>query len=232
MSMSGFICHDDYLAKTSKLTDEEVGRLFRALMKYHASGIADDLDGRESIAFDFIREDIDRTDAAYKAKCEKNRNNRMQAINDCQRPLTNVDDPSQKEKEKEKEINKEDKEKKEKKAERDARFNCFWKAYPRKEAKQAAQKAFEKLAPDNAQLEVMLSALNKQKVSEQWTKDGGQFIPHPATWINQRRWEDEPLAPAPQVPRKVVQEQVYEQRANTENTAADVPDWFKEYLTS
>ena len=104
MAMSGFICHDDYLQKTAKLTDEEVGRLFRALMRYHATGIADCVDGLESIAFDFIREDIDRTEAAYKVKCEKNRNNRLSAIvNNRQQSSTVVDDPSQKEKEKKKE---------------------------------------------------------------------------------------------------------------------------------
>lgn len=107
MAMSGFICHDDYLQKTAKLTDEEVGRLFRALMRYHATGIADGVDGLESIAFDFIREDIDRTEAAYKVKCEKNRNNRLSAVvNNRQQSLTVVDDPSQKEKEKKKENDK------------------------------------------------------------------------------------------------------------------------------
>lgn len=104
MAMSGFICHDDYLQKTAKLTDEEAGRLFRALMHYHATGVVDEVDGRESIAFDFIREDIDRTEAAYKAKCEKNRNNRLSALTNVrQQPPTNVDERAQKEKEKEKE---------------------------------------------------------------------------------------------------------------------------------
>ena len=37
----------------------------------------------------------------------------------------------------------------------------------------------------------MLSAIDTQKKSDQWKKDGGQFIPNPATWLNQRRWEDE-----------------------------------------
>ena len=91
MAMTGFICHDDYLNKTAKLSDEEVGRLFRALMKYHATGNAEDLDGRESIAFDFIREDIDRAEESYKAKCEKNRTSRLAAIeNERQRTSTNV----------------------------------------------------------------------------------------------------------------------------------------------
>ena len=38
----------------------------------------------------------------------------------------------------------------------------------------------------------ILTALNWQKKSEQWLKDNGQFIPYPATYLNQRRWEDEP----------------------------------------
>lgn len=108
MAMSGFICHDDYLSKTAKLSDEEVGRLFRALMRYHATGEEEDIQGRESIAFDFIREDIDRTDQAYKTKCEKNRENRLSAVdNNRQRSSTFVNVPAQKEKEKEKENNKE-----------------------------------------------------------------------------------------------------------------------------
>lgn len=111
MAMSGFICHDDYLSKTAKLSDEEVGRLFRALMEYHATGTEKEITGRESIAFDFIREDIDRTERAYKAKCDKNRENRLSAIdNNRQRSSTSVDVPAQKEKEKDiyKEKNKKD----------------------------------------------------------------------------------------------------------------------------
>lgn len=112
MAMTGFICHDDYLNKTAKLSDEEVGRLFRALMKYHATGNAEDLDGRESIAFDFIREDIDRAEESYKAKCEKNRTSRLAAIeNERQRTSTNVNERLQEqEQEQEKNNNKNNKE--------------------------------------------------------------------------------------------------------------------------
>lgn len=89
MAMTGFICHDDYLGKTAKLTDQELGRLFRACMTYHATGEPKELTGREGIAFDFIREDIDRAEAAYKSKCEKNKQNRLKAI---ERTITNVDE--------------------------------------------------------------------------------------------------------------------------------------------
>ena len=37
----------------------------------------------------------------------------------------------------------------------------------------------------------MLAALERQRASDQWRKEGGRFIPLPATWINGRRWEDE-----------------------------------------
>jgi hypothetical protein len=48
-------------------------------------------------------------------------------------------------------------------------------------------------------LQTLLTALDKQKKSTQWKKDNGQFIPHPATWLNGKRWEDqlEPDAAAP-----------------------------------
>ena len=39
--------------------------------------------------------------------------------------------------------------------------------------------------------EQMGKALEVQKQSQQWRKDGGQYIPMPATWLNGRRWEDE-----------------------------------------
>ena len=77
------------------------------------------------------------------------------------------------------------------------RFDRFWKAYPRKTAKQDAAKAFARLNPDEALMTVILGAVEKQKQSDQWTRDGGQYIPHPATWLNGRRWEDETVAAKP-----------------------------------
>ena len=96
MAMTGFICHDDYLKKTEKLADEELGRLFRACMTYHATGEVISLDGRESVAFDFIKEDIDRAEQAYTNKCEQNRRNRnARNDNERKRPSTNVNERTQ-----------------------------------------------------------------------------------------------------------------------------------------
>jgi hypothetical protein len=73
----------------------------------------------------------------------------------------------------------------------DARFNQFWKAYPKKVGKGAAEKSFQKFKPDDALLGAMLEAIAGQRNSQEWQKDSGQYIPNPATWLNQRRWEDE-----------------------------------------
>lgn len=77
-------------------------------------------------------------------------------------------------------------------------FTEFWQAYPRKVGKGAAEKAWSKLKPD---LQAVLSALAWQSRQDGWTKDQGAFIPHPATYLNQRRWEDEKPATTTTQPR-------------------------------
>lgn len=69
-------------------------------------------------------------------------------------------------------------------------FEEFWILYPRKVAKPKAFDAFGK-AIKKARLETILVAVRAGIKSEAWRKDGGQFIPHPTTWLNQERWADE-----------------------------------------
>ncbi len=71
-----------------------------------------------------------------------------------------------------------------------SRFEEFWSIYPRKVSRAAAKKAFDKLAPNDELLVVMLKAVAIRAKSEQWAKDP-QFIPYAATWLNGKRWEDE-----------------------------------------
>ncbi len=72
-----------------------------------------------------------------------------------------------------------------------AQFEVFWKSYPKKIGKGYAKKIFLKVTPSEELLKKMIEKINLFKGTEQWQKDGGQFIPHPATWLNQGRWEDE-----------------------------------------
>jgi hypothetical protein len=71
------------------------------------------------------------------------------------------------------------------------RFDLFWKAYPKKKSKGDAEKAFRAINPNEQLLETMISTIEQAKTSEQWTKDEGQYIPYPATWLRAKGWEDE-----------------------------------------
>ena len=53
------------------------------------------------------------------------------------------------------------------------------------------EKSWKKIKPTKDLLEKMLNAIEIAKQSMQWNKDNGQYIPNPATWLNQKRWEDE-----------------------------------------
>lgn len=64
-----------YRKKLEKLSDQEVGRLVRSLLEYGETGETEELTGRESIAFDFIADDINRAKAAYDERCAKNQRN-------------------------------------------------------------------------------------------------------------------------------------------------------------
>jgi len=74
-------------------------------------------------------------------------------------------------------------------------FEIFWEAYPRKVGKAKALQAWKKLNGNHPPIEQLLQSLDAQKKSPQWQRDSGQFIPYPATWLNQARWADEMTAP-------------------------------------
>lgn len=93
MAREYFPCYDSYLDKIKRLSDQEVGRLFRALMRYNATGEHEELAGRESVAYDFIADDIDRAKENYRSICETNKRNRSSTtVDDRGRPLTTVDE--------------------------------------------------------------------------------------------------------------------------------------------
>lgn len=71
------------------------------------------------------------------------------------------------------------------------RFERFWSVYPKKVGKGDARKSFLKINPSEALLGKMVTAVIAASSSFQWKKDNGQYIPNPATWLNQQRWEDE-----------------------------------------
>ena len=88
-------------------------------------------------------------------------------------------------------------------------FDSFYLNYPKRRDRPAAERAWNKLKPPA--YEVML-ALESWKETEEWTKDGGKFVPYPASWLNARGWEDP--APAPPDPYAGISRAVTEEEAN------------------
>jgi len=68
-------------------------------------------------------------------------------------------------------------------------FIQFWNTYPNKKGKKAAWRAW-KQAKDRPPIDKLIAEVELQSRSVEWGKDGGAYIPHPATWLNRGGWED------------------------------------------
>lgn len=77
-------------------------------------------------------------------------------------------------------------------------FADFWQAYPRRVGRAAAERAFRTALARGAAVADIAAGLARQR----WP-DNPRFIPHPATWLNQERWRDDPNAAAPPEPSRL-----------------------------
>lgn len=188
-----FFVHD-----AAELTDEEFGRLVRGMFLYFTESKEIIPQGNEKFftksamaAQDNFKKKYEETSQKRREAGQKGASKRWQAIaNDskCHQMMANdstiVLDLDIESSNKVLDIDK-----KENKKEKESSFDRFWSAYPRKVGKGEARKAFAKIK--GVPVDTMIQAVEKQKQSTQWQRDGGQYIPHPATWLNQERWEDE-----------------------------------------
>lgn len=72
-------------------------------------------------------------------------------------------------------------------------FVEFWTAYPKKTGKGAAHNSWNKIKPKVSRetADKIIASVRAYAQTQQWKKENGQYIPNPATFLNQRRWEDE-----------------------------------------
>ncbi len=70
-------------------------------------------------------------------------------------------------------------------------FELFWNYYPKKKNKGDAEKAWLKIKPSIELQQKITQKLDLLKKSEDWMKDGGKWIPYPASWLNAKGWEDQ-----------------------------------------
>lgn len=201
----------EFLEELDGLSDEEYGRLIRAMQVYSISGEETELEGVERLFWKRCRNTIDRYNESYEKRNTSNAENgrkggrpRKQAVfGETQENPNNPmgfsetqNNPSVFGETQKSQTESKAKSKTNsitpiapKGAKRsDAEFEIFWNAYPTKVGKQPARKAFDKV---KVPVETLVAAIERQKCSSQWSKDGGQYIPNPATWLNQGRWTDE-----------------------------------------
>lgn len=69
-------------------------------------------------------------------------------------------------------------------------FDEFWAVYPKKDAKQAAIKAWKKLKPDDELKQTIIDSV-RRNIDGKWKDSERRYIPNPATYLNGARWEDE-----------------------------------------
>lgn len=81
-------------------------------------------------------------------------------------------------------------------------FTVFWQRYPKKVGKDAAFRAWKTKKREGhlPAMPVLLKAIDTALRTDQWQRDGGQYIPNPATWLNQGRWMDEEVQEQQLVP--------------------------------
>ena len=185
------------------LSDDDAGKLVKAIWQYTMTGeeaeLPDNLQGYYVMMLLSIKQDEEKEDEISAKRSNagsKGGNQRVanQAIA-CDASIMKANQANASERNR-------------KSKENEELFLRFWEAYPRHVNKPSAKKAFDKLKPNEGLLAVMLNAIEKQKASAQWSEDDGKFIPHPATWLNGKRWEDE----VKQGSTKAVSAQGYEQR--------------------
>ena len=81
-------------------------------------------------------------------------------------------------------------------ADRIERFDVFWKRYPRRVGKTAAAKAWER-STRTVDPDTILAGVERYRDECEQLRTEPRFIAHPATWLNQGRWDDDPLPSVP-----------------------------------
>ncbi len=239
MARSHLKVYLDFEDRAAALDDEEKARLLLAMVRYCRDGKQPEPTGNERFLWPVFQGIIDRDIAAYNTKVENGAKKGKVGKAEQSEQKRNQAKPHKNEEgrirnEESRKMNEEKRIKSEEEEQENTPspegdegaggFEDFWLIYPRKQGKQDARKAWEKLAPNGELLFRIQASVLAQKQSGQWTREGGRYIPLPATWLNGRRWEDEAGPTPAQEKQKTVSEQQYTQRDYTEAELLAVSD--------
>ncbi len=210
---NSFIVYYEWEDMFGYMSDKQIADMLRAMFSYAKRGEVPQFSNPLlNSNFCIMKYAIDRNNEKYKAKCDKNKENaklrwekeKCDSIKNMRTHKKYADNDNVNDKDNEN-VNENENDinniliSSSSEMRGDVLSSCysddfleFWSAYPKKMGKGSAYKCFNKLKLTQKEKADIITALNWQKKSEQWLKDNGQFIPYPATYLNQRRWEDEP----------------------------------------
>ena len=202
MSKDSFIIYKSFYKPISRLSDKQLGRLFRAIFEYHISGVVSVEDDIE-MAFEFFKNQFEIDESKYQSIVKRNQENgrrggnqREQKGNDDNNPMgatgceCNPNNPMGAYNDNDND-NGNDNDLKKKLSDdnsKESEFNRFWDMYDYKKGdKTKVKKKF-----------LSLSKADREKIFEtlplyvESTPDK-QYRKHPQTYLNNRSWEDEIL---------------------------------------
>jgi len=198
------------------LTDQQAGQLLKAILAHVRMEYYEIEDPVVQIAFLPIRQTLERDHEKYLGIVDRNRANGSKGGRPRKNPVgyLGTQEKPKEPKKADRDIGKDidtDKEKKgtnvpkEKAAPSQSlvEFESFWSGCQKKVGKPAALKAWQKMRKENRTTltgEQLLERYNS--IVEMETKERGtaQYVPHPATWINQDRWDDDVIEPMKKYP--------------------------------
>ena len=188
-----WLSYEDYFREYD---DESIGAIVRAMLAYRKNGEQPQFEGPERFIWPAIQRDIDESIKAQEAAANTCRENgkkggrppKASGFSETKENRKNQSGFSETQKSQGQGQGQGQGHIPPKSPSTGDAFERFWSVYPRKIGKQSAKRAFERV---KVPLETLVTAVERQKCSDQWTQNNGQFIPHPATWLNQGRWDDE-----------------------------------------
>ena len=230
-----------YYSAIKRLPKEKQVEAYEAILDYALDGVESSEDPFICAMLELMKPNIDRSNAlsdsassrgrkggkpkateSYEKPDEANESKKkltkaneskkkLTKANESYEKLTKAEEEEEEEVEVEVEVEQEINNNARARADRDPGFADFWKAYPKKQGIGAAEKAWKKIKPSEQLLGAMLFAISKQKRGRQW-REG--YIPNPATWLNQRRWEDVVDDAPPQTFAEMVEGGLYDDAGN------------------
>jgi hypothetical protein len=183
----------DFEERTEMLNEVEKGRLLLAMLRYAQGKELPELKGGERFLFPVFKIDIDRDATTYNARINngaKGGRPKKETEENLTKPNETEPNPIAKNKEYRNKIKEEEQKTKEQEVITGCvRFADFWTIYPNKVKKPTAQTAWRSGKLDKI-ADVIIADVQRRCETE-WKGEGARYVPHPTTYLHQRRWEDE-----------------------------------------